>query len=127
MSYLLPRFPDTVLPCLLVQVDEAVSLATRDWTIGAFAIFVWLVSCAVLIWMIKRKDAVIADLARQMAEQSKEQTEDLKQQREEGREDTRRSEAATLSMTEAVRGLQEKWVTADRRLEAIQQKLNSNP
>lgn len=113
------------MSCFLLQVDEAVSLATREWTIGAFAIFVWLVTGGVLIWLLKRSQNVVADLAAQLVEQGHEQTKDLKQQREEGREDTRRSETATLAVADGLRVLQEKWTTADRRLEAIERKLES--
>lgn len=49
-----------------IQIDTAIDAATREWTIAAFAIFVWLLTCGFFIWLLRsmarRRDKEIADL-----------------------------------------------------------------
>lgn len=107
----------------LLQVDEAVELATHEWTIAGFAIFVWLVSCGVLIWMLRRKDAVIIDLAGQVKTISGEITEYLKQQVEDERENGKRLEAAMQTTANALHAAQEELQRTTKRLEDVERKL----
>lgn len=50
----------------LAQVETAVDLATREWTIAGFAILVWLLSCGLFLWLLRnlaqRRDTEVAAL-----------------------------------------------------------------
>jgi hypothetical protein len=106
-------------PLLLAQIDDAVGIATREWTIAGFAIFVWLVTCGFFVWLLKRKDVIVESLALQLREQSESWRADLQQQILDRGEDAKRVEGALHTAAAAVSSLQKSVDNMERTVESL--------
>lgn len=117
-----------LLPC--AQVETAVDLATREWTIAGFAILVWLLSCGLFLWLLRtqahRRDEEVKDLvtARNAGEEGRRA--DLQAQIKSRAEDAERVErglaeaaASTREQARATEGLGARIAALESRAEAI--------
>lgn len=102
----------------LLQLDEAIDAATREWTLAAFAIFVWLVTLGVGWWIVRGKNQAIDDLAKENARLGAEARKDLQAAITRTGGDAARVEAGLQTAASATDALQQEFRELRQRIDA---------